>query len=537
MEIAHGVAQYGLVRICEVKGDWLVEKYKLFWGDAHSNIHTESMQDLEKWFEQAMELIDFWPIAYYPYHMKKVNGFGLEDWLDDGILKEDWKNLKRFVMQKNQEHNGEFVAFMGFEWQGDGQDGDHNIFYLDDDQVIHKTMHFKDLISVLPKGRAIAIPHHTAYKLGSRGKNWAIHDEVISPFAEIYSSHGSSECDLTDIPMNRHIHMGPRVDGGTVLDGLSRGNKFGIIASTDNHDCPAVYGQGLMACYAENLSKEAIWDAFINRRVYGVTGDRIKLLYKINDSIMGSKVKANPPYLHNVEVEGGSAIHRVELYRNNILTADYTHTGKWELLPLSEVVKFKFKVEFGWGPDLKIYPDMKKKVWQGSLETEGEIHSVEKCWTNYGQKLNNLNKNRCEFEITSYKTVQSSKWMGISPVQTQAFIFEIEAPLHSSIKLVIDNRKILIPVADILQKSHLFGFLNEAKELVEERWGIKSYYRNDPFWHAAYKVKIHRGIPEIGYKVNFNWVSEEKVKDEDFFWVKVIQRDGNTAWSSPIWIQ
>ena len=102
---------------------------------------------------------------------------------------------------------------------------------------------------------------------------------------------------------------------------------------------------------------------------------------------MGSIIISKPPFINRVEVEGGSSIHRIEIYRNNLLLADYTHTGKWEKLPLKNKVRFKFKIEFSWGPDERVYPETEKKIWKGSLEVEGKIISIEKCWKNLGQKI------------------------------------------------------------------------------------------------------------------------------------------------------
>ena len=41
--------------------------YKILWADMHSNIHHEQMNELPQWFDQVQKMMDFWPIAYYPY--------------------------------------------------------------------------------------------------------------------------------------------------------------------------------------------------------------------------------------------------------------------------------------------------------------------------------------------------------------------------------------------------------------------------------------------------------------------------------------
>lgn len=514
-----------------------MKKLNLYWTDMHSNIHSNQIDELSMWYEQARELIDFWPIAYYPYYMRKhETGMPVEDIYSKEIIESDWEIVRSFVKEKNNVEK-DFPMFMGYEWQGAGLDGDHNVFYLENDEAIHTPLRYEELISVIPLNKAIAIPHHLAYSLGDRGKNWDTHNENYSPFAEIYSSHGSSEQATTEIHMTRHIHMGPRAGGTSVFDGLKRGEKVGIIASGDNHVVPAMHGHGLMACYAEELTKEAIWTAFLKRHVYGVTSNKIKLKYTLNDYIMGDTAKTKLPYKNVVEVEGGDAIHRIEILRNNLVLADYTHSGKWEEEELKGLVKFKFKVEYGWGPDLRLYTDIKDKNWNCAVETEGKILDIEKCWTSYGQKITKLEEKRCEFSLLTKQSSQSGKWMGPAPVTSEGFIFEMEADINSKVVFEVDNNKYIYTVRELLGETKLIGLIDEARKLAKDTFGLEDYYRSDPFWHNAYKFKIHCASPEQAYKVKFVYDVNEKKTENDYFMVKVYQRDGNVAWSSPIWIE
>jgi hypothetical protein len=513
---------------------------KLFWGDLHSNIHHNQIDEMEKWYEFAKEVTDFWAVAYYPYYMKKLDsGLGIEDIYDKETREKDWEIVKEFCREKDSKagKDGNIPVFAGYEWQGSGLDGDHNVFYLENNGGLFVPLRYEELCSLLPLGKAIAIPHHPAYALGNRGKNWETHNPLFSPFSEIFSSHGSSESGYTDMHMLRHIHMGPRTGGTSVFDGLLNGHETGIIASGDNHSVPAMYGHGLMACYSEDNTKEKIWEAMLKKHVYGVTGNKIKLKYNLNDAMMGDKINQKPPYEHVIETETGDALDRIELIRNGILEEVYTHSGKWEEKEITGEVTFKFRTEFGWGPDLRIYPDITKKKWSGSLTTSGEILSIEKCWTSYGQKLNWEEKNKCSFELTTYKTSQSGKWMGPSPVTTESFIFEIKADIDSDIILETEGKVFKYSVRSILNNTQLISFEEESRELSKERFGFDSFYRNDNFHHNAYKVLIHRGTPEDGYKVCWKTVTTDKKKEKDFYLVKVFQRDGNIAWSSPIWVE
>ncbi|MEG2018793.1 MAG: DUF3604 domain-containing protein, partial [Clostridium sp.] len=477
-------------------------EYKYLFTDMHTNIHHEQMNKLDEWYNQAKEVIDFWPIAYYPFYVRKdASGILLEDIHSNEEVQNDWERVLKFVDDKNKE-NPNFILFPGYEWQGAGLDGDHNIFFKESGQLV-TPLRYEELYSELKDSDAMAIPHHLAYSLGHRGKNWSTHIEEFSPFAEIFSSHGSSESGDTDIHMTRHIHMGPRTGGTSVFDGLKLGHKVGIIASGDNHSVAAQYGHGYAGVLAEDNTQEAIWDAMKNRRVYGMTSGKVKMLYSIDENIMGSDFDTKENVLkHHIEVETQDAIDRIVIYKDGKPYHTYNHSEMWINEELEENVKFKFKVEFGWGPDLKIYPDIQKKNWTGSLKTEGKISSIEKCWTSVGQSLKQIDERSCEFEVTTRKTTQSGKWMGPSPVTTEGFVFEIEAPLNSDVILEIDNKIYVKKVSELLENTQLIVFLEEAVQLAKERFDFDEYYRSDPFYHNAYKVRLMKGKPEKAYKVS-----------------------------------
>ena len=231
----------------------------IFWTDFHSNIHHDQMKDLDKWIAQIRETLDFWPIAYYPFGMRKDStGLGVEDTIPMESIKVDWEVLREAVKKVNEEG---FPMFMGYEWQGNGLDGDHNVFFKTNDEDPCFVLDYHKLIENYDGIEAIGIPHHTAYQLKNRGKDWDRQNDTFSPFAEIYSSHGSSECDDNWINMDRHVHMGPRTDATSVSTGLKKGNHFGLIASGDNHSCPGVYGFGYAAVVSKDNSKEEIWKA------------------------------------------------------------------------------------------------------------------------------------------------------------------------------------------------------------------------------------------------------------------------------------
>ncbi|WP_276933888.1 hypothetical protein [Dielma fastidiosa] len=503
-------------------------KYKILWTDMHSNIHHEGMSELPKWYAHAKSMLDFWPIAYYPYYMRKLpSGMGVEDIHDLDKVKADWEELRSFVNKANAEG---WPMFMGYEWQGSGLDGDHNVFFKNNENEIAFPLRYQELYELYKDKDAIAIPHHLAYQSGSRGKNWDTHIEAFSPFAEVYSSHGSSENDYGSIPMNRHVHMGPRVGANSVESGYKRGYHFGLIASGDNHSVPAVSEFGSMAILAENRTKDAIWEAMQKRHVYGVSNERIKLRMDLDGAMMGDCTSFKEASELNLNIEGSNALDRIEVIVDNDV-ADIINCNHRSSKPEGKV-HFKFKLEFGWGPDRRVFPDIASRKWHGCLHTEGSILSVENAWNTMGQAILHQDENDFEFELTTYKTTQTGKWMGSAAITTEGFIFEIETAADEVLKLNVDGIDYELPVQSLLNDSMLFSLDDEAKRLIYDTYQEESFYRNDTWWHNTYKFKANKAAVKADFMYQGTTVLD--LSAAHHVRIRVHQKNGCMAWSSPI---
>lgn len=506
---------------------------KKLWTDFHSNLHHEQITDLPHWYEHIIKIMDFWPIAYYPFYMRMTKwGLAVEDRYDDAIVKEDWEFIRSFTEQANASG---FPMFMGFEWQGSGHDGDHNVFFLSNHEVQKHPMRYAELAKTYREKDAIAIPHHLAYQLGSRGKNWATHDEKFSPIAEIYSSHGSSENDNGPLEMKRHVHMGPRTGRTCYEVGLEAGHKVGVIAAGDNHSVPGVFDHGSMCVLANDTTKEAIWDALLHRRTIAVSQSRIQVDFTIDDAVIGDEITVRDKARLKFRVEGTNAVDRIEILNGNVLDEMLVHSGTWEKKALVGKVRFKFRVEFGWGPDIRVYKDCVVKNWSGKLEVGGRLLGVEKCWNNFGQNLRILDDKSCAFDLTTYQSTASGKWMGPSNVTTEGFIFEVEDDIDATLRLTVDGKEYLLGVRDLLQNSQIIPLQDEVERLTKQCWGEVTHYRDDPWWHNVYKVKIGRAAPETAFCVDFS--REIEITEDCCYRLRVWQVNGDAAWTSPIFVK
>jgi len=60
--------------------------------------------------------------------------------------------------------------------------------------------------------------------------------------------------------------------------------------------------------------------------------------------------------------------------------------------------------------------------------------------------------------------------------------------------------------------------------------------RKDMYYHMSPKLKIHRAIPEAGTTAQVEIEDDAPVGDGLWYRVRVTQRNGQRAWSSPIWV-
>ena len=103
------------------------------------------------------------------------------------------------------------------------------------------------------------------------------------------------------------------------------------------------------------------------------------------------------------------------------------------------MIRVKFTVEFGWGPNPRFYKDMLVKEWDGSLNVEGKLLSIDKEWNSYGQKLYDVTDDSCKFHMTTYMSTTTGHWMGPSTVVKEGFVFEVEGTPDSDVCLKVDN--------------------------------------------------------------------------------------------------
>ena len=498
----------------------------IYYGDLHNHCNlTYAHGDMRDAFEVAKQQLDFlsltphamwpdipgredprlsWVIDYHTDAFKRLRAGG-------------WAKYVSMTQEYNQECK--FLTFIGYECHS-MKYGDHVALNYRLDAPLVECDSIPDLMRKLKNEKAFVTPHHMGYQEGFRGYAWKYFNEEKTPFVEIYSRHGLAEDDLGDFP-NLH-DMGPRSFDGTMVSGLNQGHKFGVIGSTDQHaGYPGSYGDGLACVIAPSLTRDAIWDALANRHVYCVTGDKIKLDFRINKAIMGDVINAKDRKI-SVHVEGQNFIDYVDIIKNGQRMKRINAPSNNASIN-GNLIHAKVKIEFGWNRESEYVH------WLGNLSlTQGTINALTPCFRgaaytspqkdqlangyHFETKVNRvLAKDDKKVDLEMYSTKNPNT---LTPT-TQAVILEVTMPRNAKIVANFNGVEYAHTMQELLNgtKSHfMIGWLSEA-------------------------IQFHRAATESVYIIDESFVDTEPSKDTDYYYVRVRQRDNNWAISSPIWVE
>lgn len=287
-----------------------------YWGDIH--IHT-------RWSHDA--------IGRFPYeYAREVSGLdfaAVADHAESAIL--GWEKLVRMANDANEP--GRFVTLVAYENGLASPSGHHNTYYRGAEGRCWLKPEFEGdiekLAAMLDPDEAMSLPHHPGISFGRSpkgGTDFGKTNTAWAPVLEIYSHHGQSERYAPDhvnaYEFNRWHKAGERTNrslpGHFAQDAWRMGLRLGVIASSDDH-----YGQGGMdfegiaGVFADELTREAIWDAIRAKQCFGTTGERILVDLEVNGTPMGQELTGAPgeELTIRAEVHGTDLLARIELIR------------------------------------------------------------------------------------------------------------------------------------------------------------------------------------------------------------------------------
>ncbi len=330
--------------------------YDLYWGDlqGHSGLTDGSAT----------------PEEYYAY-AKYVSGMdvcSLTDHDAHGLLPIDRNgNLWDRIVAATNRYNvpGEFVTLVGYEWTSWTYGHRHVLFPGDEGEIFSFRDSTSDtpeeLAELLADWKAIIIPHHPGG--GPVAVDWDHHDDKSEPLVEICSVHGNSDAPGQPLQIYRPDER------GFVTSALKRGYRLGILASGDTHDghpgrkSASSVSMGIAGIWAGSLDREDIREALTARRVYGTSGEKIMLQFRIDDHWMGEIVPLSGP--RNAEflvfVIGTSIIETIEVLENEEVARRFFPGGE------NAVQKFKMRIEPSSFYRVRIFQEDEGMAWSSPI--------------------------------------------------------------------------------------------------------------------------------------------------------------------------
>jgi hypothetical protein len=459
--------------------------FKIFWGDIHG---------------QANVGCGAGTVEEYFAYLKNIAGvdFGAYQGNDNLISSSGWINQRKVI----EKHNlpGEFVTFHGYEWS-DVYDsgGHHNIYFLEDEEEIRRCNHkfiedksdaCMDLSPITEVykfyrskiGKVLIVPH-----VGGEPANLNFHDEELEKLIEVHSTHGTFEW--------------------FIQDALERGYKVGFIAGSDDvmgrpgashpgYHYARFVRNGLCAVFAKSLSRQDIWEALLARRTYATTGSRIIIFFKADGHFMGEEYITGEPITFTARVIGTTGLEEVKIMRGLETVFEY---------PMPER-KFDGRVRVYWeGSTCKDTGLRSYAEWDGIIELEGgEIEKVE------GYAFDTPREGICEF---SRKHVV---WKSQTSGDRDGIILYLKE--HS-------------PTTVLVFKSKQIEFKLSLEEL--DRNGGKWVKYVGP---VNRKVTVDYPLLKTINEIEFTFKDIPSKAGTYPYYLKVVQSDGNQAWTSPIYI-
>jgi hypothetical protein len=317
---------------------------QLFWGLLHGESErfdsTENIESCLRHFRDEKST-NFYASSSYE---------GIEE-----TSNEMWKLITQNVEEFDEDER--FSVFLGFQWAGSAKsEGVRQIIYAKDQKPIlrkkdQRSNNLKKLYKTVQPKDIISIPTFTMAK--GYEYNFDDFQPEFERVVEIYNSWGCSE--FTKSEGNPRPITGSGKKGiaetkeGAIAKALLNNCRFGFVAGglddrgvySDFFDSDQKqYSPGLTAVMAQDLTKQAIFDALYNRNCYATTGERIIVGLSLAGHPMGTELdSALKPGLHvnrhlSAHVAGTANLKLVELIRNGKVLVKFT--------PKSHILDFEY---------------------------------------------------------------------------------------------------------------------------------------------------------------------------------------------------
>lgn len=454
--------------------------YTLYWGDLHrhslvSRCTAGDEPSLEDFYRYAWDVCeyDFWAVTDHAENSSDYQWWSIQKVADLFCI------------------DDRFVPLYGFEWTSTDT-GHQNVIYGDVRRGAPIFSAFAEGstdpsglwegLSQHPEYPAITIPHHPGSAMVHN--DWDYHDPRYSRLVEIFQAcRGNYEAagafrQYTDATM----------EGTYVLDGLLRGHKFGLIASSDHG-----HGASYVGAYAESLDRGSVFEALYQRRTFAATTRDVVVDVRMGDTFLGEEAAAGAPREFRIHAQGYTDLARIDIVKNGevvfAVLPEHEMPAEWSAVPI--------RLEWGASDETTIWDGLVRITGGEVLQTpfwSPEVTvatTTEVAWTNTTKSFGDpYGAQRGGIELT------------------------VLGPPDATLRVILDGRHHEVTLQQLAEAPY-------------------QYVAGDPgvFWIQ----------PGVGGLASLGCTSKDvswadQAADAAFYYVRVYQVDGEMAWSSPIWV-
>ena len=437
----------------------------------------------------------------------------------DVISERDWEVQQQ--AERDLYAPGQFVPIPGFEWSGaTWEGGHHNIYFRRHNQPARRNApveemfqsqrasseltHVTDVYRAYRNADVIITPH-----VGGHHSNLTYHEPTLEPAVEIVSSHGMFEWMLRDA--------------------LRRGYQLGFLGGSDSYtsrpgdDRPGYqmrrYSKaGLTGIYANDVTLESFHEAMRARRVYATTGARMILNTESDGHFMGSGYRTSDHPTLRGQIVGTSSLESVELFRG----LEHIHT-----VPLPrETNTNRIRVIWRGGSRMTSYSGI---VWDGRMTLSG----ARIC----GVKTLRFDSPRSHVTEQTDHQVRWHAWGCGYPMGLE---LELDAAAGGEFQIAVNTRKISGPGfgghgsrgprrISLAQAENAVLSVSHAELVDSGSVGID-------LGVIDRRLDISVASPANSSTAEFEFVDDAPAPGVNPYWVRVVQTDLETGWTSPVFV-
>jgi hypothetical protein len=272
--------------------------------------------------------------------------------------------------------------------------------------------------------------------------------------------------------------------------------------------------------FAPQKTTDAIFDALKSLAAYATTGERILLDVDLNGAKMGQRTSFSEVRRVRGYVVGTAPIERVTLVKNgrdlwtkDVLTDKDGHSSRY-------LISFQSPTD----PVIRDSP-RGGRPWRGSITVSG-AHFGD-VWASSFKNIRADSFERVSENEIQFQTVTRGGKKGI--------VFELKdasSAAHVVIKLeaiteVTSTPARLRPIARLPSNQVTLRIADLVEGRVDHKLSVDRHVDT---------VSLRRITADPPLEIDFEYTDAEAPDHGDYYYVRVTQLDGGTAWSSPIWV-